>query len=388
MWLPHGDVRGDAVIMSTVHSHDTPSANAGGRRAPSRRAALAAAMGRLGPGLSVVAVGVAVAYAVSRALPWLSALTVAVALGAVLRNSGLLHDRLRPGTTLATRRLLRAGVVLLGLQLDVPQVLSLGAGTLAVVVVTVTVTFFGTLLIGRWLRVRRGTSLLVATGFSICGAAAVAAMESVAEAEEDEVATAVALITLYGGIALAVLPVLADPLGFSDREFGVWAGASVHEVAQVVAAASAVGAAALSAAVVVKLTRVVLLAPLVTGVSLTRRRAANAARRNDAAQGTDGVSGRDSAAGAERVARPPLVPLFVAGFLTMVLVRSTGLLPTAVLDPVKTLTTLLLAAALFGLGTAVHVPTLVRTGGRAVVLGAVSTVLAALVSGVGVALVG
>src|SRR5690606_9023280 len=104
----------------------------------------------------------------------------------------------------------------------------------------------------------------------------------------------------------------------------------VHEVAQVVAAASPAGAAALSVAVVVKLTRVVLLAPLIAGYSVLHRRRA----------GVD-ASGR----------RPPLVPLFVLGFLAMIAVRSTGLLPGAVLSVAQVLTTLLLAGALFGLGT-------------------------------------
>jgi hypothetical protein len=109
-----------------------------------------------------------------------------------------------------------------------------------------------------------GTSLLVATGFSICGASAVAAMDGVTRNEEDEVVTAIVLVTLFGSLAIVVLPLLQHPLGLSDVEFGVWTGASVHDVAQTVATASVVGPAALTA--------VVLLAPMVAGVSIWRRR--------------------------------------------------------------------------------------------------------------------
>lgn len=326
----------------------------------------ATALRRNGPGLVVVAAGVAVAYLVSGALTWLGALTMSVLLGALLRNAGLLRRPLRPGTTFATRRLLRAGVVLLGLQLAVGEVLSLGAPVLAVVVVTAITTFVGTVLLGRWWGVRPGTSLLVATGFSICGAAAVAAMDSVCDTDEEDVATAVALITLFGGLAIVVLPALRHPLGLDARGFGVWAGASVHEVAQVVATASAGGAVALASAVVVKLTRVVLLAPLVAGTGVVRSR-----------------TPRDASG-----PRPPAVPAFVLGFLAMMALRSTNLLPGGVLGAAHTVTTLLLAAALFGLGTAVHVPTLVRTGGRAIALGAASTLIAATVAYLGVRLVG
>lgn len=110
---------------------------------------------------------------------------------------------------------------------------------------------------------------------------------------------------------------------------------------------------------VVKLTRVVLLAPLVAGYGIVRR-----------FRGTEQPGGK----------RPPLVPLFVLGFLGMVAVRSIDVLPGAVLDAGHVLTTLLLAGALFGLGTSVYVRTLVRTGGRAITLGLVSTLVTAGVS--------
>ncbi|GAA1740164.1 putative sulfate exporter family transporter [Luedemannella helvata] len=307
--------------------------------------------------------GVVASYAVSRVAPVLSALTVAVVLGALARNIGLTGRRVLPGITIATKRLLRAGVVLLGLQLSVSQVLDLPYGVLLVVVVTVGATFAGTLLLGRWLGVRPGTALLVATGFSICGASAAAAMNAASDSDEEDLATAVGLVTMYGGLMIVVLPLLQSPLGLSAEQFGIWSGASVHEVAQVVAAASAAGTAAIAVATVVKLTRVLLLVPMITAYGLVQR------RRSDA-----GDQGK----------RPPLVPLFVLGFVAAVAVRSTGLLPGGVLDTAKTLTTLLLAGALFGLGSAVDVRSLVRTGGRALALGAGSTVIALMVSLLGI----
>lgn len=313
-------------------------------------------MRRYAPGLAVVVAGVAAAFAVNRLLPVAGTLTVAVALGVLARNAGLVRPWALEGTRLATRRLLRIGVVLLGLQLAVGQVLRLPAGVLLVVLLTVVTTFAATLAAGRLLRVTSGTALLVATGFSICGASAAAAMDAVSDSSDEDLATAVALVTIFGGAALLLLPFAYGPLGLSPVQAGTWAGASVHEVAQVVAAASPAGATALGTAVVVKLTRVVLLAPLVAGRSLVQR--ARTSVRDD---------GR----------RPPLVPLFVLGFLAMIGVRSSGLVPHAALGTVQVVTTLVLAGALFGLGTGVHVRWLVRTGGRAVALGLVSTVVAA-----------
>jgi len=312
-------------------------------------------------------VAVAAAFLINRWLPAISPLTIAVVVGVITGNAGIPLRRLRPGLRFAVQHLLRVGVVLLGLRLAVPDVIGLGAPALVMVVVIVVVTFFGTQLLGRWMGVSPGTSLLVATGFSICGASAVAAMDGVTRNEEDEVVTAIVLVTLFGSLAIVVLPLLQHPLGLSDVEFGVWTGASVHDVAQTVATASVVGPAALAAAVVVKLTRVVLLAPMVAGVSLWRR------RTETIAYGTR---------------RPPVVPLFVLGFLAMVGLRSTGVVPDQVLNVARGIESIVLAAALFGLGAGVHLRTLARTGGRATLLGLCSWVLVAAIAFVGVRLLG
>ncbi|WP_369806708.1 MULTISPECIES: YeiH family protein [Amycolatopsis] len=311
---------------------------------------------RLAPGLLVAAAGTAVAFGLNELVPAISALTVAVVLGVLVAS--FVPPAAQDGLRWATKKFLRLGVVLLGFQLGLGEVFRLGAGTVLAVVVTVLVSFFGTILAGRLVGVSRGMALLVGTGFSICGASAIAAMDSVTESDREEVATAVTLVTLYGSAAIALVPLAGRALGLGPQRFGEWAGLSVHEVAQVVAAASPAGAAAVATAVVVKLTRVVLLAPMVAGVSIVRR------RRHGATTGK----------------RPPLVPLFVLGFLATMAVRSSGVVPAPVLSATSVVTTLLFAAALFGLGSGVRIGALLRTGRRGLALGAVSTVLVALVA--------
>jgi uncharacterized integral membrane protein (TIGR00698 family) len=305
------------------------------------------------PAVAVTVLGVLVASGISTVVPVIGALTAAVLLGMLVGSLPAMGDAVRGDVALVCKRLLRAGVVLLGLQLALDGMLELGGGVLLAVLLTVAVTFLGTLGIGRLIGVPRGMAILVATGFSICGASAVAAVEGVVEREESDVATAIALVTCFGTLAIVAVPLIGPWIGFAGTDLGRWAGLSVHEVAQVVAAASPAGAAAVTVAIVVKLSRVVLLAPLVAAVSVAERR-----RRPV-------VEGR----------RPAPVPLFVVGFLAMTVLRSSGLVPAAVLEVAGTGTTLLLAGALFGLGCAVRVGRLVRTGGRALALGTLSTVL-------------
>ncbi len=348
-----------------------------------RRTKATGAFRALTPGLVLVAGCVVVAFVLNGWLPTLSPLVAAVAIGAVLTNVGLVPEAARPGLHFAAKRLLRFGVVLLGFHLAVGEVLALGGPGLIVVAAVVTATFFGTQWLGRLLGVSPSMSLLVATGFSICGASAIAAVEGVADADDEEVAFSIGLVTLCGSLAIVVLPLLAGPLGLSGGPFGMFVGASVHDVAQVVATASSHGPVAVDSAVLVKLTRVVLLAPLVAGVTLARRRRSRAAA-------TMIQVDVEIAAGAEpgnEAGTPPILPLFVVGFLAAIAIRSTGVLSDGTLDVLGTIEKLALAAALVGLGTGVHVAKLRRLGPRPLLLGLLSWVLVAGTAYAGVLLV-
>ncbi|MGK4584442.1 YeiH family protein [Kitasatospora sp. HPMI-4] len=341
---------------------------------PAGSPAFGPAFRRNGPGLALAALGVAAAWAVHQLIPAIPRLTAAVVLGVAVAHvpwlRPLVKGPAKAGLSLAGKRLMRAGIVLLGLKLSLGDVLGLGWATVAMVFAVVTATFFGTLWLGRKLGLRGDQPLLIATGYSICGASAIGAVSQVAESDEEDVATSVALVTLCGTLAIAVLPLLQHPLGLGGVEFGRWVGASVHDVGQVVATAQTGGADALREAVLVKLMRVVLLAPLTAGVALAliRRRSGGKAARESGAK------------------RPPLVPLFVLGFLAMIVLRTVVTVPAEVLTLAQNGQELLLAAALFGLGSAVHLPTLARTGGRVAALGLASWVMVAGVSYGGVLL--
>ncbi|GAA2361265.1 YeiH family protein [Nonomuraea africana] len=311
------------------------------------------ATGRLLPGLVLTAVAVGVALVVNRLVPALSPAVVAVTLGAILANTAGVGPSVAPGVRFVSRTVLRSAIVLLGLQIAVPDVLALGWQPIVIIALATGLTFTLTPLLGRRLGLSPGASLLVATGVSICGAAAVAGMHEATGGEggvsdDDDVAGALSVVVLYGTALIVLLPLIASWLGLSARQLGVWTGASVHEVAQVAAIGAATGGAVLAVAVTVKLARVMLLAPVVALTMLWT-----------------GLSRRRST---------PLVPLFVLGFLAMVAVRSTGLAPQAVTDVAPQVSGLLLAAALFGLGTGIDVRKLLR-GGRALLLGALSTAL-------------
>jgi uncharacterized integral membrane protein (TIGR00698 family) len=311
------------------------------------------------PGLAACLAAAGASVAVNTVVPIASPLLVAILAGVAWRTARGTTASWAPGVGLAGRHLLRVGIVLLGLQVSLVTVAGLGPATLALVATAVGVTFAATAWLGRRLGLGAEQSLLVAAGFSICGAAAVAAAEGVTDSDEEEVATAVALVVVFGTGMIVALPVLAAVLGLTPTVAGVWIGASTHEVAQVVAAAGLVGAEALAVAVTVKLARVALLAP-VMGVLAVRER-----RRLRRLPGGAGVD----------VRLPPAVPLFVVGFLVAMAVRTTGLIPEPALAVLGHAQQLLLAAAMFALGLGVDLRALAIVGRRPLVLGAAATLL-------------
>ncbi|MCD2498409.1 YeiH family protein [Microbacterium nymphoidis] len=325
------------------------------------------------PGVGVCLLAAGVSYAVSRVVPGASALIVAIVLGVVVTNTVPIPTALTGGIDFSAKKLLRAGIVLLGLQVALTDIAGLGVPVLIVVAGIVAGGLLGTLLLGRLLRVPAGLTLLIACGFSICGAAAVAGAAGVTdpddEAEQDTV-TAVALVVIFGTLMIGLIPLASALLGLDPRIAGMWAGGSIHEIAQVVAAGGIIGGGALTVAVVVKLARVLLLAPVMAALSVRERRLSRLHR-------TDGPSRRHL---------PPIVPAFVIGFMLMVLVRSFVPVPEPVLAVGGAVQTTLLAAAMFGLGCGVRLRSLLRVGARSFALATLSTLLVTGLAYVGVTL--
>jgi uncharacterized integral membrane protein (TIGR00698 family) len=317
-------------------------------------------------GVAMAALGLGGALLGHQLVPAVGVLTWAIALGVVAANVGVLPETGSRQLGLVTKRLLRVGIVLLGFSVSFASIAALGLPLIAVVAVSLV----GTLLFTTWLGQRMGLSapraLLIAAGTSICGASAIAGMEETAGADEEDVTVSIAMVTLFGTVAVLLLPLLQGPFGLTDLQFGTWAGASVHEVGQVVAAASPAGAAVLATAVVVKLTRVLMLAPVVAAVSVLQRMKHGASAENR---------------------RTPLVPLFVLGFLACVALRSTGAVPELALGWITHVQVAALGAALFGMGCSVKVASLFRGSGIVMVVSTAGTLFISAASLAGILLV-
>lgn len=317
------------------------------------------------PGLLLVAAIVGAAFALRQipGLGLLSPMIIAIVLGIGVRNVVGLPAAAKAGVTFSMRRLLRLGIILLGLQLTAGHFLTVGATGMAIIVVTLLATFAATLWVGRLIGVDARLTELIAAGTSICGASAVIATNSVTDAPEEDVAYAVACVTLFGSIAMLVYPLLPGLLELAPHSYGLWAGASIHEIAQVVAATFQGGTQAGEYGTIAKLSRVMMLAPTVLALGyLAARRA-----------GGEG-SGK---------AKAP-APWFVLGFVAMVGVNSIVSIPSEATAAFGIIAVVLLSLGLAAMGLETDIGKLRAKGARPLLLGLVASLF---ISGLSLTLV-
>jgi uncharacterized integral membrane protein (TIGR00698 family) len=292
----------------------------------------------LAPGLSFVALLAALALGLASTETLSSAaispLIVGILLGALVGNLAAerLPDALRAGVLFSAKRVLKLAIILYGFRVTFGQIEAIGLpGFLLDLIMVVSTLGLGTLVGIRVLGMDKETAIMTSAGAAICGAAAVIATEPVVGAERHKTAAAVATVVLFGTLSMLLYPLAYRsglvPMG--EEVFGVYIGATVHEVAHVVGAGDAVSASASGTAVIVKMTRVMLLAPalLVIGWLLGRRRRAEDSERT-----------------------PLSIPWFAFGFVAVAGLNSFQWLPASAVQSIQEFDTLLLTMAMSALG--------------------------------------
>ncbi|CAH1191445.1 hypothetical protein PAECIP111892_00646 [Paenibacillus auburnensis] len=304
-------------------------------------------------------------------LPFLSImgqLVLAILLGIVFRAAVGTPKRITEGIQFSSKRLLRAGIILLGLRLNIHAIVQAGPKVLVIAVIHIVITLLAVYGLSRWMKIDRRLGILTACGTAICGAAAVAAISPQIKASDNETAVSAATVAILGTIFTLIYVAAYPLLGLSEVGYGIFAGATLHEVAHVIAASAPVGQQAADLAVVVKLTRVALLAPVALGFGVweTRRERKQAGQRG---AGTGSVAGETGA----HTKLP--VPWFIGGFLLMSGVNTLGWIPERVTAGLLVLAYLLLAMAMAGLGLGIDLNTFARLGRKPFIAGLAGSLL-------------
>lgn len=318
--------------------------------------------------IAVTAVAEALQYLEIRSLgrAWLETIVLAIVVGTILRSLWTPPGRFFPGINFSAKTLLEVAVMLLGASISTERIMEIGpalVGGIATVVVVALGSSYG---LGRLVGLSKHVSLLVASGNSICGNSAIAAVAPVIGAKPADIATSIAFTAVLGVVVVVGLPLLMPVLQLSHAQYGVLAGLTVYAVPQVLAATMPIGAIALQVGTIVKLVRVLMLGPLLVVLSIIMTRAQRAPS--------------DSDAPSVRVNWTGVVPWFIIGFILLSGLRSTGLIPKPWLPPIDEVSILLTIVSMAALGLGVDVRTVARAGTRVIVTVTGSLILIAAIA--------
>ena len=314
------------------------------------------------PGLLLTS-GVAILAEYLKKIPSLSlfsSLIIAIILGIILKNTIGVSQIFKPGIAFSLKRILRLSIILLGLRLSLPQILAVGPVGLAIVFVTLVSTFIFTCWFGKQIGVNQKLTKLIAAGTSICGASAIVATNGVVEGKDKDVAYAVAIVTIFGTLSMLLFPLISTLFPITSQEFGIWCGVSIHETAQVIAAAFQGGEVSGEFGTIAKLSRVMFLAPVVLTLGFIT------------------PSAKDSST--ENKSKKLPIPWFVFGFIVLMLLNSANIFPEEIKKSVTEVNHFLLTISMAGMGLKTSILEIKQSGIKPLYLGAASWLFISLVS--------
>lgn len=280
-------------------------------------------------------------------------LLIVLLLGMAWRTWLPIPEPWQAGITFAQKPVLRWAVAGLGFKLSLQELALVGGPALAVVAVCTVFAYFVGVWVARRLGVGEKLAVLLGVGGSICGASAIVAADSVVQSEPAETACALGTITLLGTLGIVAFPLIGRAIGMDEFTFSVWNGASLHEMAQVVAAGQTYGPDAEKWSAVVKLARITLLAPMVLALGWSWHR-------------------RSPSSGEARVAP---VPWFLVAFLLFAAAVSTGRIPVSAVEAIRAADLWLLCLGMAGVGLRSGWQDVRAAGARPVLAGTVQWVV-------------
>lgn len=307
------------------------------------------------PGILLIALFAGIATALST-LPFfqhlsLSPLIIGILIGMLFANTlgKFLPESWRSGLKFCSKRILRIGIIFFGFRLTLADVAQVGLSAVALDAIIVCSTLGLGILVGKWLKMDKETTLLTSSGSAICGAAAVLGAETTLKSEAYKTAVAVSTVVLFGTLLMFLYPLLYRNGFFplSPREMGLYTGSTVHEVAHAVGASNAMGKEVADVAVIVKMIRVIMLVPVLLCFSWFAR-----------------SSSKTSTSGQRKL----VIPWFAILFLCAIALNTLLALTPAVTTPIQTIDNFALAMAMTALGCETTLDKFRQAGWRPFVL--------------------
>lgn len=302
------------------------------------------------PGLLLAITIALIALWLGRLAPVIGGPVIGIVLGILVRNTLAPGERYTPGIAFGGKQVLQWSIIALGAGLSLTQVAKTGLESLSVTLVTLTVAFLSAWALGHALKVHDKLQILIGVGTAICGGSAIAAVTPIIQPDEHDTAFAISTIFLFNVIAVLIFPPLGHLLHLTDLGFGLWAGTAINDTSSVVAAGYSYSHAAGDYATIVKLTRATLIIPVCLILAFA-------------------TAARAKKTGAADFSLRRIFPWFILWFLVASALRTTGLLPAAILPTLHELAEFLIIVALTAIGLSANLRKMISSGVRPILLG-------------------
>lgn len=289
------------------------------------------------------------------------ALLVGMALNPLLKK----YTQFDPGVSFSGKMILRIGIVLMGVNMNFSEVMSVGKYSLFVMIFTMATAFGAGNLIGKLFGMNWKLTNLLSVSTAICGGSAVATVGPVIKAKNQDIAYAISSTFIFDILTVVVIPWIGMAMGMSNMGYGLWVGTAVNDTSSVVAAGYAFSELAGNTAVIVKLTRTLFIIPFVLIFSVITERLE--AKKESTHKHTP-------------VSIKKIFPYFIILFLVVVALRSTGIIPEAVVPALSNTSKFTMVMALSAIGLKTNFSDIKNIGIKPMILGFIVDTLVVFVS--------
>ncbi len=270
----------------------------------------------------------------------------------------------QPGIQFTAKKILQYSIVLLGFGMNLFEIFAVGTQSLAIIIATISTALIVSYIMSKILKIDRDIATLIGVGSSICGGSAIAAAAPVIKASDKDIAQSISVIFLFNVIAAFVFPPLGDMLSFTDTGFGMWAGTAINDTSSVVAAgqtwANAHGSdTALNYATIVKLTRTLAIIPICLCLAYLTSKTKNTSAN---------------------VKITSIFPMFILYFVLAAVFNTFAGSSLPLLSELPSIGKFMIAMAMAAIGLNTNLASLIKSGGKPILLGLSCWVCIALIS--------
>ncbi len=314
---------------------------------------------RILPGVLMVAVFAIPAWLFGKAIPLIGGPVFGILIGIVIafwKRPALFNA----GITFTAKKLLQTAIILLGFEMNLFNVLTVGSQSLSIMFFTISAALLTAWFFGRHVELPQNISILIGVGTAICGGSAIAATAPIIKASEKEITYSISTIFLFNIVAVFIFPALGHLLAMSDAGFGMWAGTAINDTSSVVAAGYSYSNEAGNFATIVKLTRTLMIVPIALALTVW------VSQKQKAMSGSVSIT--------------KVFPWFIVGFLATCIIGTTGLIPVSVCQALTLAGKFLIVMAMTAIGLNTHLGSLLANGIKPVLLGLICWLAVATVS--------